>query len=167
MNDWCSMKINREKGVILAELAVSLPVLAVLLAIMGGVFVRTALLYRERAADNNLYGETRIAMERIAADAARAFDFDVSTDGERVVFHYHGGDDVLYFLRRSDATRPTLCRNNANEPVTGDSAIGEVIFERFFCKRDGAKVLRVEMTAKSTATGRSFSLTSGWYFSGQ
>ena len=162
-------KCDSERGQVLAEFAVSLPVLVMLLVTVGGIFLYAVQIYRQKTAETELISEISIAMERIAEDASTSSTFEIAGSGNDLTL-YRGKineddreESVRYFVNNHAVYGALLCRNKNNEPITGANRSGEVVISSFNCSQDGS-LLRIELTGKSVLVKREFTLCTAFFF---
>ena len=78
-----------ERGIVLAEFAIALPLLILLLGSLGLVTLKALKIAREQAADYALETEAQYVMDRITADARAAHSTEIKSA--------NGFDEIIFF----------------------------------------------------------------------
>ncbi len=160
--------ISEERGHSLFELSLSLPIMLVLTLTLGAMFLWTMKIFIYEMADWELQMELYTALQRVAGDARTAGSIRINH--KKLL---HEGDDHAYCsinimkpqcypstdikTAYYEAANPDIVwkiyRNSTNEPITGDSIIGDVHLSRFHCEIIPPARLRIEIGGMSGITG--------------
>ena len=172
-----------QRGIVLAEFAIALPLLILLLGALGIVTLNAFKIAREQVADYVLETETQNVIDRIAADARAAYYVEVKhADGqklERIIFICHAnrveGNDInfydiytqriyavhsaagqprhIYFKRSND--------DNFRNPLTGENSYGNTFVTDFRVDevKLADKILRVTLEMESVVTQKKIRLS--------
>ena len=145
-----------ERGVILAELAVGLPIVAMLLTFLGCAAIWGYQNHVRQVAEAELRQEMQIAFARIVESALLS---------DRIEPHFQGGYEMPRNIETGrmqtrywvDAGR--LVVNYPSFPMTGASAGAGVYISEFVIEKEHAAPLyRIRLQGKSLVTGRTHTL---------
>lgn len=186
---------NNSGGFVVAEFAIALPLLILLMYGLATVSVKIFSLGKGQLADYVLEAEAQYAMEQIRQAARTAREVEISPGGGWVKFVYHvvkdknqtGGtslnghylfinNDVLetqYFMlyAKSGRTSQNLYAKRQddgryNNPITGENYFGDTKVNYLKCEVDEAKkILHVSLEMESLVTERKIKLDTAVYMS--
>ena len=152
-----------EQGVLLMELAVSLPIFALLLTFLAFALVWSWRSYQREIADAELRQEMQIAAARIVESALLS---DHIGERQRGVYEMRqatkdGAPLDYYWL--SDEGR--LVFNAVTAPITGSFVGARVRITAFSVQEDRhyPRLYHIEMTGRSVETGRTYSIATSVY----
>lgn len=149
-------------GVILTELAVSLPVLIFLLTFLAGAAAWSWRSYRQQAAEAELHQEMQIVFARVVESALLSDRIKKSgSAGYEMRQHLlNGGAMDRYWIDDGQ-----LVLNHGQFPLTGDFAGALVRISEFTVEEDAAqpRLYHIRMTGESVLTGRTHTLATAVY----
>ena len=155
-----------ERGVVLTELAVSLPIFALLLTFLVFALVWGWRSYQRTAADAELRQEMQIAAARIVESALLS---------DHIREYMTGVYEMRQRVRRADQSEQALDRywlrngrivlNYASFPITGSFAGAGVSVSAFSITPDlwNPRLYHIAITGTSTATGRTHRIETSVY----
>ncbi|MBQ3444199.1 MAG: hypothetical protein IJG33_13250 [Selenomonadaceae bacterium] len=173
---------NNGGGFVVAEFAIALPLLILLMYGLATISVQSFIVGREQLADYVLEAEAQYVMEQISQVARTAREVEIAPGGGYVKFVYHvvkdkpqsGGtslnghylfinNDVLetqYFMlyARNGRDAPNLYAKRQddgryNNPITGENYFGDTKVNYLKCEVDEAKkVLHVSLEMEKLVT---------------
>lgn len=171
------MRDGKQKGFVLLEAAVSLPMLVLLLTAAGTMVLWSIKNYFLVMADAELQQEVGIAFQRVVEHALEA---------ERIVPNHseEKGYDICkrefalppsnwdnkplrrtFWLHNMEGTRKLVDGIDASAPMTGDSAMAEASIQDFSCQaepgHEGLYVIRLQ--GVSERTGHVYTLQTAVY----
>ncbi|MFV0635143.1 hypothetical protein [Mitsuokella sp. WILCCON 0060] len=155
---------SRERGALLLDMMVSLPMLVLLLA---GAAAVAALAFRSAfflMADSELEQEIQMAVRQVA-DEARS-SYEVRWRGEGCVFRqYRGVDDkgqstyqVSYWVNVTQDKIHKLVWKDASRPLTGNHALAGVDITEFSCRKLAPRLVEIRLTGRSLVTKHRYTL---------
>ena len=154
-----------ERGVVLTELAVSLPIFALLLTFLAFALVWGWRSYQRTVADAELRQEMQIAMARMTESVLSSSYVAQDTQGIYRMRHSiekkHRGTPLdSYWL-----TGGRLVYQTSAAPLTGGYAGAGVHISSFSIRPDVhcPHLYHIEMTGESVATGRSYTAVTSVY----
>lgn len=130
-----------EKGFILLELLVSLPLLSLLLTAMSALFLFGMKQYFQQLAQVELQQEIQMSMQRIVADVSEAQAVQVENNG-RYLCVYKRPDingvqkKTIYHLHTMGAVRKLVQGDDNAAPMTGNHALAWVTITDFTCQEN-------------------------------
>lgn len=159
-------KLN-QRGFILAEFVVALPLLILLLYALGNLTFTAAKIAREQVADYVLETEAQYVIDRITEDARAAYSAKIEkgTWFDRIIFichiqenngtelidtleqriyvvdNAHGKPFHVYFKHQDNEAH--------NNPITGDNFYGETIVTQLEFTKPAPKILHITFEMKS------------------
>ncbi|EKU70487.1 hypothetical protein [Selenomonas sp. F0473] len=151
-----------ESGIILTELAVSLPIFVLLLTFLAFASAWGWRTYRQQAADAELHQEMQIVFARVVESALLS---------DRIGKSWQNG----YEMRRNLLTGRPLDRywvdegqlvlNHGSFPLTGAFAGAGVHISEFVVEEDAVlpRLYHIRMTGESTVTGHTCTLATAVY----
>lgn len=153
-----------ETGIVLMELAVSLPLFVLLLSFLAFALAWSWRSYQCEVADAELRQELRIAFSRVVEDALVS---------DRIRKHWQGGYELRAHAGQNTAVQywindGKLVRRAASSPITGAFAGANVHITEFTIEPAENKVplYHIRMTGISAATDRTYSLSTKIYLRG-
>jgi len=170
-----------ERGYVLLEMLVSLPVLLFLMSVLGASVLWSFKVLSWQKDDWELQQELLYVMERIAEDANRAeyAKIEHGPQGDQLSLRYRRGvsgaalegkprEVVLYGKQESERYgEGRIFVRNISMPMTGDSLLGRVNITEFRCSMETPHTLRIRLTGKSFLTKHEFSLETAVFMKGQ
>ena len=168
-------KDNRQKGFLVLEAAVSLPMLALLLTAAGTMVLWSIKYYFVVMADAELHQEVQIAFERVVEDALESkviepncsYDYGYDLCKRNYVLKPVKAQEIrkLYWINLVEDTRKLVEGTDASAPMTGDSAMAEVSIRDFSCQEVvGHKGLYIiKLSGQSQRTGHVYTLETAVY----
>ena len=183
---------NNGGGFVVAEFAIALPLLILLMYGLATVSIKSFSLGRDQLADYVLEAEAQSVMEQIRQVARTAREVEISPGGGWVKFVYHVvkdgksqiawfnehivfiNNDVLetqYFMlyAKSGRTSQNLYAKRQldgryNNPITGDNYFGDTQINFLHYKLDAAKkILHISLEMESLVTERKIKLDTAVY----
>ena len=156
-----------ERGQVLWEMMVSLPVIMLLLTSLGGGFLWLMGCYTKEMADLELTNEMRMSMAQVTDDMRYAKSISSAPiDGnyDQLTITLPDNTKVIYWVARYNLSW-RLVRNSNNMPLTGESSLGKTDVVTFHCRNDSGytDVWQIELAAASRLTGHKFSLRTAVY----
>lgn len=169
---------DKQRGFILWEAVVVLPLLTVLLLTMTTLFMWSMRLYFTTLADAELEQEVQMALARVREDVAVSMTVSpLNSSGQgfklrrqrnplRTNADSEAGD-ISYYLHEMTGTYK-LVRGDADAPLTGDHALAHVTITEFTVHRDEnyGDVYKLRLTGKSEVTGHEYTLSTAVYLHG-
>ena len=177
-------KLN-ERGFILAEFVMAVPILILLLYVLGTLTLKTARIAREQVADYVLETEAQEVIDRITRDARAAQTVKVSpivgsSDLYEIIFEYSTldvGQAVNYpqKYRREviDTRRYTVdnfhviakrVQDNYNSnPITGGNSYGDTKVTKLKFTEPAKNVLHITLEIESLVTNQKVKFTTAVY----
>ncbi len=173
----------KQRGFILAEFAIGLPLLMLGLWAMGHLLSSTWTTCRHLIADFTLQMEVRDAMSRIVEDmrAARSLEWDgvLSID----VYYDRGGEIIESAVGSNTARRPIFYYRSTNDegrfciyrqrqkneksmPITGSDLLSDVEVKKFLPEPIDDRLWRVTIEAESHISEHKFKLMTMVYAEG-
>lgn len=171
-------KTQTEQGFALLELLASLPMLALLLVTIAGLFLYGMKLYYRNLADVELQQELQTAMSQIVDDLTET----------RAVEQLPGGQDGVMLAQRYDpssgrsnhrdtyvtyraytvprtTTRKLYYGSDFGAPMMGNHALAGVTITEFFCSPDSDKIglVHLRLSGKSEVTKHEYTLKTTIY----
>lgn len=151
-----------EDGFVLTEIAVSLPILALLLTFLAFAVVWSFRCYRQEIADAELRQEMQIAAARIVESALLS---DRIRERQRGVYEMRqllSNQEPQDYYWLSDGR---LIFNDASFPITGAFSDAGVHITSFSVRPDAhaPRLYHIEMRGRSMVTGRTYTLTTSVY----
>lgn len=182
------MKIkSAARGFVLAEFAIALPLLILLLGALGMVTVKTSTVSREQAADYALETEAQYVLDRITADARVAHSVKVERGErfDRAIFYSHALGNFEIKEANSDSTnweardildpqiyivaspsgglfhvyRKRRDDNDHNNPLIGENSFGKTYVTKFRFSGPHKNLLHITIGLQSKVTGREVELS--------
>lgn len=184
---------NNGGGFVVAEFAIALPLLILLMYGLATVSVKVFDLGRGQLADYVLESEAQYVMERITRIARTAREVNIANRKVKFVYHtvadkkYYESmslneyyvfliNDVLetqYFIlsTRAGRTAPNLYAERQDKyftnPITGDNYFGDTKINYLSCEVDeGKKILYVSLEMESLVTAHKIKLNTAVYMPG-
>ncbi|MBQ4494454.1 MAG: hypothetical protein II968_01670 [Selenomonadaceae bacterium] len=184
---------NNGGGFVVAEFAIALPLLILLMYGLATVSVKSFSLGRDQLADYVLEAEAQSVMEQIRQVACTAREVEISPGGGWVKFVYHVvkdkpkievtslnghyvfiNNDVLetqYFILHTtkERTTPNLYAKRQldgryTNPITGDNYFGDTQVNYLKCEVDEAKkILHISLEMESLVTERKIKFDTAVY----
>lgn len=171
--------VNRasERGFILLETLLSVPLLVVLLVTLGTMTVFGAREYLHILADAELQQEIQIAMQRIASDALEAKTIRRATGRESGIIIVKRIDPlrtgykseetgVNYWLNNVEGTKK-LVKDSATAPMTGNHALASVNITEFSCVEVEPRLYRFRLVGRSWVTKHEYGISTAIYIPGE
>lgn len=163
-----NIRDSDDRGYILLELVVALPLLILLLSFCAMIALSSFRNYQRVIADNELKEECEIAVRRIVEDVQVSSKILNRPGGgyrlERIDVKTGRIGYVNYFINTINGQHK-LVRGNARQPITGDHALAKVDITRFsiaeITGRQGLYYLQLD--ARSLTTGNTFTLRTKIY----
>ena len=154
-----------ERGVVLTELAVSLPIFALLLTFLAFAVVWGWHSYQRTAADAELRQEMQIAMARITESILSSSYVAKDAQGIYRMRHSMEAKHVGTPLDSYWLTGGRLVYQTSAAPLTGGYAGAGVHISSFSIQPDAQcpRLYHIEMTGESVATGRSCTTATSVY----
>ena len=154
-----------ERGVVLTELAVSLPIFALLLTFLVFALVWGWRSYQRTVADAELRQEMQIAMARITESVLSSSYVAQDTQGIYRMRHSMEEKHVGTPLDSYWLTGGRLVYQTSAAPLTGGYAGAGVHISSFSIRPDAQcpRLYHIEMTGESVATGRSCTTATSVY----
>ena len=176
--------MSRSKGFVFVEMAIALPLLAVL---MFGLALVGAKLFKQgtdQLADYVLDEEAHYLLERIVQQARAAKEIEAYNSSNSVKFVYRASDDSNYALtvddvwetqyylahQKSDTLAINLYAKRQRDgiflnPITGDNFFGltSLVNLEFREPKENSNVLHITLEMKSLVTDRHIKLTTAVY----
>ena len=151
-------KLWREAGQSLVELAVALPLIALLLGSLAMALGWGMRAYVSLLSDWELQNQVRFSMERITSDLMYAYRFE--SVGGRLRILIPGADGVPQWIEyvRTEEDRPRLARNS--QPLTGESRLVDIAIADFEFRPVGTRTLFFRIKGENLRTGHVFELES-------
>ncbi|SFT52409.1 hypothetical protein SAMN02910356_00891 [Selenomonas sp. GACV-9] len=171
------MRKDRQKGFVVLEAAVSLPMLALLLTAAGAMVLWSIKYYFVVMADAELHQEVQIAFERVVEDALESkaiepnctFDYGYDFCKRSYVLTPVEAQEIrkVYWINLVEDTCKLVEGSDASAPMTGDSAMAEVTIRDFSCQEvSGHKGLYIiKLSGQSQRTGHVYTLETAVYLS--
>ncbi len=147
-----------QAGQSLAELAVALPLIALLLCSLAAVLGWGFRAYYAMLSDWELQNQIRFPMERIAADLMYAYRFESVGGRLRIRVHDTGGHPQWVEYELTKEERPRLLRNS--QPMTGESRLVDLSALEFEFRPAGTRTLFYRIRGENPRTGHAFELES-------
>ena len=147
-----------EAGQSLAELAVAMPLIALLLGSLAVALGWGLRSYVAMLNDWELQNQIRFSMERITSDLMYAYRFESSDRRLRILIHDAGGVPKWIEYVLTEDERPRLMRNS--QPMTGESRLVDLAVSEFELRPAGARTLFFRIKGENLRTGRVFELES-------
>lgn len=172
-----------ERGFVLAEFAIALPLLILLLYSLGMVTVAGLKIAREQVADYALETEAQYVIDRITSDARTARYVEVrrvAKDIEEIFFIYHGNkvkskDPRFYdFIeqRRYTVSSPNgrycvyaerMKNGPTVNPISGDNFFGQTFVRELKFTETSKNVLHIKFKLQSIATKQAVEFNTSVY----
>ena len=154
-----------ERGVVLTELAVSLPIFALLLTFLVFALVWGWRSYQRTAADAELRQEMQLAMARITESVLSSSYVAQDTQGIYRMRHSMEEKHVGTPLDSYWLTGGRLVYQTSAAPLTGGYAGAGVHISSFSIRPDAQcpRLYHIEMRGRSMVTGRTYMLTTSVY----
>ena len=154
-----------ERGVVLTELAVSLPIFGLLLTFLVFALVWGWRSYQRTAADAELRQEMQLAMARITESVLSSSYVAQDTQGIYRMRHSMEKKHVGTPLDSYWLTGGRLVYQTSAAPLTGGYAGAGVHISSFSIRPDAQcpRLYHIEMTGRSMVTGRTYTLTTSVY----
>ncbi len=170
-----------ERGYVLIEALLSIPVLLFLLSALGASVLWSFKALSWQKDDWEMQQELHYVMERITEDANRAEYAEIKhgKQGDQISLCYRRGlsqqdlekksrEYVLYGKQESEKYgEGRIFSKSISMPMTGDSLLGRVNITEFRCSMETPHILRVRLTGKSFLTKHEFSLETAVFMRGQ
>ncbi len=147
-----------EAGQSLAELAVALPLIALLLGSLAAALGWGLRSYASMLGDWEIQNQVRFSMERISSDLMYAYRFESAGGRLRILVHDAGGTPQWIEYVLSNDERPRLMRNS--QPMTGGSRLADLAVSEFEFRPAGTRTLFFRIKGENLQTGRVFELES-------
>ena len=161
-----------QKGMILYEAAVSIPVIAMLVMTAVTVFLWGVRVYFIHLADGELEQEVQIAFRQLMEDAMTAERIERTSGRQEYAFikrnnplaperHQEETFPVTYQLHQVDGVIKLFC-GGTDAPLTGNHALAPVEITEFTVRQDELwpTVYHLRLTGKSGVTDHEYSLCS-------
>ena len=168
---------SNQRGFVLIEFAIALPLLILLLYTLGSVNLKIWDIAKKQVADYVLETEAQEIIDRITTDARAAYSVEVEKasslgDFETVNFVCHtnsvGKNDSgfydtfsqrIYTVDNADGKNFHVYfkRNTGdahNNPLTGDNSYGDTVVRQLTFSKPAEKVLHVTIKLESLVTGQ-------------
>ena len=170
-----------ERGYILLETMVSLPVVVFLLSVLGGCMLWSFKAISWQKNEWELQQELHYVMERFVEDANRAEYAKITrlTEGDSVELCYRQDlsrealekrepDCFIAYAKRDSAKymEGRMIVENSFMPMTGDSILGRVNITEFRCNMVSPHILHVQLTGKSFLTKHEYTLETAIFMRG-
>ena len=160
-----------ERGQILWEMMVTLPIIILLLTSLGCGFLWFMRCCTREMADWELVTEMRVSMAQITDDmryAKRVVSTPIDSNHDRVTITSSDDTTIVYWVEKYNFSW-RIVRNDNNMPLTGESNLGKTDIVTFHCSNDDKynNVWKIEIEAASRLTGHKFSLQTAVYVDGE
>lgn len=151
-----------ERGVLLTELAVSLPIFTLLLTFLAFALVWSFQSFRRAIADAELQQEMQIAAARIVESALLSEEI---RERPRGIYEMRQRMPDHLVLDRYWLSNGQLVFDYVTYPITGAYDGAVVHITAFSVQQDPLcpRLYHIEMTGESTVTGRTYRLTTAVY----
>ena len=149
--------IHNQKGALLVEMLVAMPLLCFLLLTIGTAFLLLMKFYSVYLGDLELQQQMRFAVLSMTRDITSAKTVEVSTDKLEITTerHLEQTKQILYELN----TRPTINRlMKDNQPLTGESQVAAISITKFHCKKIKNHIINIEIEGVNKNTNKKISL---------
>lgn len=167
-----------EQGFVLAEFAIALPLLILLLYALGTVTLSGLKIAREQVADYTLETEAQYIIDRITEDAraAQSVQIKKANGFDEIIFYCHGIEKASGYVK--DVLDPRIYRVDRagngfhvyfkhsdddyhTSPLTGDSSYGNNFITEFEIDREKLeqKILHLTLEMKSFVTDKKVKFT--------
>ena len=152
------MNRRSQAGQSLVELAISLPLAALLLCSLAAALAWGVRAYCFLLGDWETQNQLRFSMERITADLLYAYRFEEFDGRLRILVHDANETPqwVVYALTHEEM--PRLTRNS--QPLTGESRLVDLRVLEFEFRPVGAKTIFYRVKGENRLTGYTFELES-------
>ncbi|MBQ7479929.1 MAG: hypothetical protein IJT01_13705 [Selenomonadaceae bacterium] len=171
-----------ERGAILLETLISLPVIVFLISALGGCILWSFKTISWQKDDWELQQELHYVMERLVEDANRAEYAKIThlAEGDSVCLYYRQNmtraalekrePDMSITYAKKDSEKygeGRMIVDNPSMPMTGDSIFGRVNITRFRCDMVSPHIMQVQLTGKSFLTKHEYTLETAVFMRGQ
>lgn len=171
------MRKNSQQGMILLEVAVSLPIMISLLLAAGAILVWNFQYYYRALASSELHQEVQITFQRMTEDALESWYFSRYTlyddSGVCMTKRFYatqipndGGDSlaVCYWRGAVEGTHKIM-RDDAFSPMTGDYSMAGITIRDFSWDEEPGKpgLYKLRLTGWSTVTNQIYTLSTAVY----
>ena len=154
-----------ERGSVLLEMAVAAPLLAVLAAAVGTMFLFGVRSYLLVMSDWVLQEQVSYAMERLTADLRYAEDAKAENGRLRVLCREVSGDAHWVEYDRTLEEQSRIRRDR--QPLTGQSTLGAIRMQRFEAERIDERTMFLRIVADNEWTGQSYELETAVTWTGK
>ena len=178
--------IKRSKGFVLAEFAIALPLLILLVYGLALVGVKIFWLVKTQLADYALEEEAQYVMERITQQARAAKEVHIESGRHLIKFVYHTAVDdpnntvnsvadvqeTQYFILREENNVYTVLNAKRTEstlshPITGGNSFGDTKINSLQYDVDKSrKILHIVLEMQSLVTERKIKLATAIFMPG-
>ena len=170
-----------ERGAILLETLISLPVIVFLISALGGCILWSFKTISWQKDDWELQQELHYAMERLAEDADRAEYAKIThlAEGDSVRLYYRhdisraalekSEPDVSVTYAKKDSGKygeGRMIVEKSSMPMTGDSIFGRVNITKFRGDMVSPHIMQVQMTGQSLLTKHEYTLETAVFMRG-
>lgn len=170
---WQRASSEGERGSILLETILSVPLLVILLATLGTMVVFGAREYIHILADAELQQEIQIAFQRVTTDALEAKDITRAAGRDSGITFvkrpnplrtdYRGEEiKVNYWLNTVEGTKK-LVRESASAPMTGNHALAGISITEFSYHEVRPRLYQLRLRGHSGVTGHEYELSTAIY----
>lgn len=160
--------MNRKKpesGFIMLEAMLALPMIAVIMAAAGGLFMTGVRYYKLNVADTELATEAVAVFNKVTSDISEANDLVINYDNNGITIKKKmimaaGNEEVenvRYWVHTQGGTRK-LVKNDDAIPLTGNSAGAGVEVKDFSCVELKPDLYKLELIVISEVTQHEYKL---------
>lgn len=172
---WAGMRQRRQRGTVLIEAAVAIPLLAMLIMTAVTIFFWAVRSYFVQLADVELEQEVQMAFERLMGEAMKSekiyrltdshgYAFVKKQDPLKIAKYDKPSFASSYWLHKMSGVDKLVSGDN-DAPMTGDHALANVTITVFNITQDKEKpgIYHLQLTGKSLVTEHEYSLSSAVY----
>ena len=166
-----------ERGYLLFETALALPLIIFLLAALTGATMWSFRAYQRQTADLNTQAELQAAMVRVVEDVKNAETLEVTPreqkfhrvyiemrrEREQAINPANIRYRAEYDVRRLGGGNFRRLTGDGGDPITGDSFGGATDVTEFTLERKADDLARVTLAMSSVSTGREYRLSTEVY----
>ena len=177
----------KQQGFVLAEFAIALPLLILLLFALGNMTYKVFSIARTQSADYVLENEAQNILQRIADDAKSAHSVEIKQaiggkEIQEVFFNYYvvGGNTtndipVVIYTRRYTVSLPEkggyriyaerMKNGPTTNPISGGNFFGDTTVTKLKFTQPKEKILHIELEMQSLVTEKKFKVSTSVFMS--
>lgn len=154
-----------EKGAGLLGLVAAMPLIGLLLAAFGTMFVFGARAYFFLLSDWALQEQVGYAMERMTTDLRYAEDVKLDGGRLRVFCRATDGSPAWVVYEKTKEMQARIMRDS--QPLTGQSTLGRISMREFKTERVGDRTVLLRLIGENLVSGRTYELETAVTWTGK